>query len=178
MFLKTVTELAADFDDVRAAILRDPHVWLAGLAEDAGEEGDRLVVHVGLEVAGHQVGGRARLELGEPMTTDHVVMLPLSLRSQDHRRVYPTMEGSLDAAWLGPGRTYLALSVTYDPPLGLVGRAADRALLHRVAETASQRFLQAVAAELEARAELIPRDELGRIVTRRPISERPQRGSG
>ncbi|HYW27024.1 MAG TPA: hypothetical protein VE953_22840 [Terriglobales bacterium] len=153
MFLKSVTELAADFPDVRDAMLRDPRDWLSGLAAEAGDDGDRLVVHVGLEVAGQQVGGPARLEVGEPVTGERVVMLPLSLRPRDHARLFPALEGSLDAAWLGPGRTYLALSVTYEPPLGLVGRTVDRALLHRVAETAAQRFLVAVAHELADRAE-------------------------
>jgi hypothetical protein len=152
VFLKTVTELAADFHDVRLAMLRDPREWLASLGAEAGEEGDRLVVQVGLEVAGRQVGGRAQLEVGEPMTTDRVVMLPVRLRARDHRRLFPTMEGSLDIAWLGHDRTYLSLSLTYEPPLGVMGRAADRALLHRVAETAVQRLLHAVAQELTARA--------------------------
>jgi hypothetical protein len=80
-------------------------------------------------------------------------MLPMRLRARDHRRLFPTLECSLDAAWLGPGRTYLALSAIYEPPLGLVGRAVDRTLLHRVAETAVQRFLVAVARELSTRAD-------------------------
>jgi hypothetical protein len=152
MFLKTVTELAADFQDVRPAMVRDPREWLAGLGAEAGEEGDRLVVQVGLEVAGLQVAGHAELEVGEPMTTGRVVMLPVRLRARDHRRLFPTMEGSLDIAWLGRDRTYLSLGLTYEPPLGVVGLTADRALLHRVAETVAQRFLQAVANELLVRA--------------------------
>src|SRR5262245_32571831 len=114
MFLKTVTELTADFHDVRAAMLCEPGEWLAGPGAEAGEVGDQLVVQVGLEVAGHQVGARARLEVGEPMTSDRLVMLPVRLRAQDHRRLFPTMEGSLDSAWLGRDRTYLSLSLSYE----------------------------------------------------------------
>jgi hypothetical protein len=153
MFLKTVTELSAEFHDVRAVMLHDPREWLDWLATQVGEQGDRLTVHVGLEVAGRHVSGPLGLEVGEPVEAHHVVMLPLRLRSGDHRLLLPTLEGSLDAAWLGPGRTYLALSLTYDPPLGLVGKAVDAALLHRVAETVVQRFLEAIANELLVRAE-------------------------
>jgi hypothetical protein len=156
MFLKSVTELAVDYQDVRAAMLLDPRDWLTGLAAEASDEGDRLVVNVGLEVAGQQVGHRAHLEVGEPLISDRVLMLPLRLRATDHRRLFPTLEGSLDAAWLGPGRTYLAFSVQYEPPLGLVGRAVDRALLHRVAETVAQRFLQSVAHELSGNGQVRP----------------------
>ena len=158
MFLKNVTELAVDFDDVRAVMLRTPREWLDWLAAEAGEHGDGLTLHVGLDVAGRQVGGPVGLEIGEPLDSRHVVMLPLRLRSRDHRRLFPTLEGSLDAAWMGRGRTYLALSFTYDPPLGLVGKAVDRALLHRVAEIVAQRLLEKIANELLVRAECVRRD--------------------
>ena len=151
MFLKSVTELTVDFADVRAAMLSEPRAWLDGLAGAAGAEGDRLLVDVGLAVRGHDISRRAMLEVGEPMTTDRVALLPLRLRVEDHQRLFPSLEGSLDAAWLGPGRTHLALTATYDPPLGVVGRAVDRALLHRVAEAVAQRFLEAIAGEFTSR---------------------------
>ncbi len=161
MFLKSVTELELDFDDVRAAMLDHPHAWLAGLAAAAGDDGDRLLVDVGLQVGGHEVSHRARLELGRPMTTDRVVLLPLQVRFDDHQRLLPSLDGSLDLAWLGPGRTHLALTVTYEPPFGIVGQAVDRTLLHRVAEAVAQRFLESVARELEAGG------------TNRPAGQRP-----
>jgi hypothetical protein len=148
MFLKGVTELDADFGDVCAAMLGHPRGWLAGLVAVAGDEGDRLLVDVGLQVGGHELSRRATLEVGEPMTTDRVAMLPLRFPVEDHLRLFPSLEGSLDAAWLGPGRTHLALTANYEPPFGVVGRAVDRALLHRVAEAVVQRFLEAVAQEL------------------------------
>ena len=152
MFLKSVTEVRMDFDEVRAAMLGPQRRWLDGLAAAAGDEGDRLLVEVGLRVGGREVGRRASLDVGPPVCTDRVVMLPLRLRVEDRKRLVPSLEGSLDAAWLGPGRTHLALSGTYEPPLGIMGRALDRALLHRVAEAVAQRFLEAVARELEAAA--------------------------
>jgi len=156
MFLKSVTELAADFHDVRAVMLSDPHEWLDGLAVTAGEEGDRLLVDVGLQVGGRELSRRAALQVGEPMATDRVVLLPLRIRAADHQRLFPSLEGSLDAGWLGPGRTHLALTATYDPPLGAVGRTMDRALLHRVAEAVGQRFLESAATELLARCAARP----------------------
>ena len=150
MFLKSVTELPVDFADVRAAMLGDPHEWLAGLAAAAGDEGERLLVEVGLEVRGHEVSRPAWLEVGQPMITDRVLLLPVRLRSEEHERLFPTLAGSLDAAWLGRGRTHLALTMSYEPPFGVVGRTVDRALLHRVAEAVAQRFLEAVGRELTA----------------------------
>ena len=151
MFVKSVTEVDVDFEDVRAAMLSDPRAWLANIAATAGEDSDRLLVDVGLQVAGREVSRRAGLDVGEPMTADRVVLLPLRLRIEEHERLFPSLDGSLDAAWLGPGRTHLALTAGYEPPFGVVGRAVDRALLHRVAEAVAQRFLEAAARELETR---------------------------
>lgn len=151
MFLKSVTEASVDFEEVRAAMLRRPHPWLDGLAAAAGGEGDRLLVEVGLEVRDRELSRRASLEVGEAIATDRIASLPLRLHVEDHEWLFPALEGSLDAAWLGPGRTHLALTAHYEPPFGVIGRAVDRALLHRVAEAVAQRFLEAVARRLTAR---------------------------
>lgn len=156
MFMKSVTEVDVGFDEVRTAMQSDPRGWLARLAAAAEDDGDRLLVDVGLQVAGHDLSRRAGLEVGEPMTADRVLLLPLRLRVEEHERLFPSLEGSLDAAWLGPGRTHLALTANYEPPFGVVGRAVDRALLHRVAEAVAQRFLEAVGRELEARKATSP----------------------
>ena len=46
------------------------------------------------------------------------------------------------------GRTQLALSGSYDPPVNVLDRMVDRTLLHRVAETVAQHFLRGVAERL------------------------------
>jgi hypothetical protein len=153
MFLKCVTELPVDFATVRAAMLSDRREWLAGLADRAAGDHDRLLVEVGLSVAGHELSGPATLEVGEPITLgDRVVSLPVQLRMADHSRLFPVLEGGIDAAWLGEGRTHLALTGQYEPPLGLLGLAADGILLHRVAELVAQRFLESVGGRLVAGA--------------------------
>jgi hypothetical protein len=152
MFLKSVTELAVDFRDVRAAMLSDPQGWLGSLADAAGNDGDKLLVHTGLAASGHQtIGCGGRLEVGEAMTTERVAMLPLHIRVVDDARLFPSLQGSLDAAWLGHGRTHLGMNATYEPPFGVADRTVDRTLLHRVTEAVAQRFLEAVAHELTAR---------------------------
>jgi hypothetical protein len=55
------------------------------------------------------------------------------------------MDGDIELGPLGPGRTQLALSARYRPPLGTLGRAVDRVLLHRVAEATVKDFLDRVA---------------------------------
>lgn len=148
MFLKSHTEVSLDFAAVRAAMLLRPPRWLDGLMDAAGEDGERLLVQVGLSVGGRELSRRAWLEAGNPIATERVISLPLRMRVEDHEQLFPSLEGTLDAAWLGPGSTHLALAMQYEPPFGLVGELADRALLHRVAEVVVQRFLTNAAHHL------------------------------
>jgi hypothetical protein len=148
MFLKSYTELPVDFDRVRAVLRQRPREWLTGPVADAGRDGQRMLVEVGLEVRNHPVSRPAWLEVGEPVTGERFASLPVSLGVEDQEGLFPTFTGSLDAAWLGDGRTHLALSAQYEPPFGLLGRLADRTLLHRVAEAVAQHFLREVAERL------------------------------
>jgi hypothetical protein len=152
MFLKSYTELPMSFEEVRAAMLRQPQRWLSGLADAAERDGRRLLIEVGLQVGGRGLSHDAWLEVGEPITTDRVASLPIRLHAEGHERLFPSLEGTLDAAWLGTGRTYLALTAQYDPPFGGLGHAIDRALLHRVAEAVGRRFLEAAAERLQTQA--------------------------
>jgi hypothetical protein len=149
MFLKAVAELPVDLDDVRPAILDHPECWLGELAEAAGDDQERLLVQVGLGPGDGRLTRPASLRVGEPAVVgDHVVSLPLRLRMADHAELFPVLDGDLVAAWMGAGRTHLALAVQYEPPFGLLGRVADGALLHRVAELVVQHFLEGVAGRL------------------------------
>ena len=150
MFLKSYVELTMPFDEVRAAMDRRPRPWLNGLADAAERDGKRLLVDVGLELHGHDVSRRACLEVGEPVTAGRVSSLPFRLQVEGSQ-LFPSLEGTLDAAWLGPDRTQVAIAAQYDPPLGVLGRAVDRALLHRVAEAVAQHFLETVAERLASR---------------------------
>jgi hypothetical protein len=53
---------------------------------------------------------------------------------------------------LGRDRTQLAISARYRPPLGAVGRVADRVLLHRVAEATVKDFLDQVGERIAGSA--------------------------
>lgn len=75
-----------------------------------------------------------------PLTWEPIGMEGLLLR----------LEADLEVGPLGGGRTQLAISARYRPPLGAVGRAVDRVLLHRVAEATVKDFLDRVGAAIMA----------------------------
>ena len=62
--------------------------------------------------------------------------------------LFPVLDADLTLTPAGAG-TMLTLAGAYRPPLGPLGQALDRAILHRVAATTIRNFLLEVAAQLD-----------------------------
>ena len=62
--------------------------------------------------------------------------------------LFPVLDADLTLVPDGEG-TVLCLAGAYRPPLGSLGQALDRALLHKVAEATIRTFLTRVAAQLD-----------------------------
>jgi hypothetical protein len=62
----------------------------------------------------------------------------------------PKLDAELELGYLGKGRTQLAISGRYEPPLGTPRGTADRLALHRIAEATIKDFLDRVAAALQS----------------------------
>ncbi len=162
MFLKTYVELAKPFDQVRQVLLDDVDRWLPNLAQETGQEGERMLVDVGLAVGRRRLRRPAQLLVGSAQVSERLASLPIQLRMRRSDGLFPSFDGFLEAAWLGRERTQLVLEAQYEPPLGLMGRALDRGMLHRVAETAARGLLEAVAARIAAEAKPSPSpDQVG-----------------
>jgi len=145
MFVRYFVELPLPAEDVEVAVLRDPQSWIPGLAGSAGARGEALMVEVGFGPPGHRVEKLVKVELGEAQRFPGKTVLPLRWCPEGMQRLLPALDAGLEIASLGATRTQLAVSASYRPPLGLVGRAMDRALLHRVAEATIKDFLDGVA---------------------------------
>jgi hypothetical protein len=115
--------------------------WLPRLARRADEHGEALMAEVGFgdDV---RVKHRVEIELGAPVRMASKTVLPLRWTATGVApRIFPSMDADLEIAPLGPAATQLAMSARYTPPLGAVGRAIDRAILHRVAEATLKDFM-------------------------------------
>ena len=64
--------------------------------------------------------------------------------------LFPVLDADVELIWAGSQRTLLKLAGAYRPPLGALGDALDRALLHRVASATIRGFLRRIAAGLYA----------------------------
>lgn len=149
MFLRSYVELNLPIAMVKETLLRTPEQWIPGLALSAQERGDRLLAEVGFPVRRGRVGKQVEIELGQPVATRGRTWLPITWHAIGPRGIFPSLEGELEVAALGPNLTQLGLSARYKPPFGLVGESLDRALLHRVAEATVRDFVERVGAALQ-----------------------------
>ena len=144
MFVSYFTDLAVPADLARAAILEAPEAWVPDLARDASARGERLLVELGFDVAATRFGREAVIRIDPPVHLGEKTTIPMRWSPTKPDSMIPVFEADLEIAPWGPGTTQLALSVRYRPPLGRVGNAIDRAVMHRVAEAIVKDFLDRV----------------------------------
>jgi hypothetical protein len=143
MFARYYVELAGDRDRIERVVLDKPETWLPTLAESANHRGDRLLAEVGFgdDV---RIARTVALTVGAPTRIPAKTSIPLGWSASGPGGLFPALDADLEIAPLEDGRCQLAISARYEPPLGAVGRAIDRAVLARVAEATVKDFLDRV----------------------------------
>jgi hypothetical protein len=150
MFVRTFVEIEAPYAAVDAALTSDAKEWLPALASSAGDGGERRMAEVGFGKA-MRVGRHVVVTMGEPARLEFKTLQPISWHPAHAEALLPAMDAEIEVAPMGAAHTQLAMTARYTPPFGMVGRVADRALLHRVAEATIKDFVERVAASLEER---------------------------
>lgn len=153
MFVRYYLELARPFEEVEAALLHSPENWVPGLANEAEAQGRRLLAEVGFGPDGRRLEKQVRIDLGSSFRIASKTVLPMTWRATGAYALFPSLEADVEVAALGSRRTQLSISARYQPPLGALGRAIDRVVLHRVAEATIKDFLDRAGQTL---LELVP----------------------
>lgn len=141
------------YEEVRD-LLRDRLVALLRPAATAGSRrGDETLSTLAADLGGLHLErdiavevGRYE-ELGPPFP---IVRYPVRWHDAAHPGLYPIMEGVLEAYPITGNRTQISVQGGYRPPLGPVGAAVDVLVLHRVADSAVEHFLEAFTQRVEA----------------------------
>ncbi len=154
MFIRYYVELAHPMPHLERLLFQAPSSWLPNLAESADERGQRLLTEVGFPVDGHRIAKRVSITIGDPVRSSARTWIPISWQATGPSGLFPVLDGDLEIATLGAERTQLAFSARYRPPLGLIGRTVDRALLSRVAEATIKDFVDRIAEWLDAQVAL------------------------
>lgn len=136
--------------DLEEALLSVPETLIPGIAIVADDRGQHLLADLGFALDGHRVSKQVQIGVGKPVESAARTWIPISWRATGPTGFFPVLDGELELASLGPRLTQLSLSGRYQPPLGLVGRTMDKALLSRVAEATIKDFIDRLAGAIEA----------------------------
>ena len=104
---------------------------LAQWADVAYREGEQLTARVG---PSDHLEKKVHLDLGIPEIHRRGLVYPLTWTATGAVALFPKLSADLVLSHHGPSQTAVTLEGTYKPPLGPVGRVADRLVLKRVAE--------------------------------------------
>jgi len=121
----------------------DVSVW-ARLAYRKGEE-LRTRIEPGSLIPAKEV----EIVLGQPVGRSGSVIIPMDWRATGPGAMFPKMSADLVLQPLGPGLVEVVFRGSYEPPLKVLGRFLDRALLHRVAEASAKAFLDQLCRAVE-----------------------------
>jgi hypothetical protein len=151
VFVRHYIDLPVPLEEAERVLLGDVRAWAPAVASEASDHGAKLLAEVGLRNG--RLMREVEVEVGVPARLEASIMVPLSWRATRLEALFPVLEADLQIAAVGPRRTQLSLNGRYEPPLGAVGRALDRTLLHRIAEATVRDFLERVAVRLFASAD-------------------------
>lgn len=144
MFVEYVTEVSAELAEVEARLDRvraDMEEW----ADVAYRHGEHLSARVG---PGGPLAHRVELHIGVAEIHRSGLVYPITWTAAGATVLFPELHADLILTKLGSEHTRLTLRGTYRPPLGVLGRLADRAVLSRVAEATVRNWLDRLAEEL------------------------------
>ncbi len=117
-------------------------------AESAYRDGEDLTASISLGSGPSGVAKTVRMRVSEPVVEEAQITIPIIWEATGPTALFPKMEGSLMVASLGPDMTQLAFRGSYEPPLGAIGRALDKVLMNRVAESSVKGFVDRIGAAL------------------------------
>jgi hypothetical protein len=128
------------------SLLGGPGSWLPGPGGDGAAPTTELDVRLGRSRVARRVAVRTGTVTCWPGRDR--CRLPIAWRAAEHAERYPRLVGTLDLTGVAPRATRLTLRAMYRPPAGLLGEAADQAVMHEIAEASARAFLERIAGVL------------------------------
>lgn len=133
---------------VRQALVSDPAAIFRAATRAASSRAESVAAALRVNLAGLEVSTEIALSVGEIQETSGsspVTRVPVSWQAAHRPGLFPLMDAELSLYPLTPTETQLDFHGRYDPPLSVVGDAADALVGHRIAEASVHRFVADVA---------------------------------
>lgn len=144
MFVQYVTEVESGLGDVEKSLDR-VRANLAEWADIAYRDGEKLTARVG---PSDKVARKVELEIGVAEIHRTGLVYPIRWTATGATVLFPELNADLILTKRGTNRTTLTLKGNYQPPLGAIGRFADRAGLGHVAEATVRGWMDRLAEAL------------------------------
>ena len=148
MFIEYSTRVKAGLADVEKsldAIRGNLEEW----ADVAYRDGEQLRARVG---PSEGLAREVKLEIGIAEIHAYGLVYPVQWTAAEAALLFPDLTADLILSSRGSHETELTLKGTYQPPLGTLGKLADRTVLHRVAEATVKDWMDRLAAALGVEA--------------------------
>lgn len=142
MFVYFYVQIERPFEEVEPQLLR-MLPGLRGWAEQAYRDGEHLYARIGTRKG--KFAKTIEMTVGEPARGASETWIPVEWEATGMPGLFPRMQADIVVATVGPTLTQIALRGSYRVPLGKVGAALDRTLLHRIAEASVKSFVDRIA---------------------------------
>lgn len=136
-------------EEIEAHLVNGADKWMPALAWKSNGQGQKLLAELGFEVANRRLVKPIEVEIGSLRRLTGATLIPIRWKAASQAGLFPALEGQLEIAPIGKATTQVGLSASYEPPFGILGKVADRALMHRIAEITVKDFLDRIGERLK-----------------------------
>jgi hypothetical protein len=153
--LRCYEYVTVPYERVRDALRRDASGIFQRATASAATRAHELVATLRVGVGALEIGTDVKIQVRavneqKSALGDRSTEVALAWTAASAASLFPSMEATLSVYALSASETQIDLHGRYRPPLGALGNALDALAGHRVAEASVLRFVQDVAARLEA----------------------------
>lgn len=148
LFVEYSTKVEATLSDVEKSLDR-LRSSLEEWADIAYREGEQLRARVGPSAS---IAREVKLEIGGAEIHRSGLVYPVHWTANGAGLLFPELNADLILSKAGSHVTHLTLRGTYQPPLGSLGRLADRVVLGRVADATVADWMERLARALSSEA--------------------------
>ena len=137
------------FDDVCEALTSHSNEIFHNATKSAETRAGKVAAGLHVKVAGIEIGKEIIVDVKSYVDVEsqfeRKTTVRLEWKAADAPQLFPTMKAQLHVYPITGSETQLDFQGEYDPPLGLLGKAIDVVIGHRIADATVHHFVSEVA---------------------------------
>jgi hypothetical protein len=149
MFVQDFQLIERSYPQVAAELQMNAASVLINAVAPASDASQHLAARVSPVSRQSLLTRTAEIRLGPIRSHGDGLIVAFSWNTPDVSAVFAHLDADLEVAPFGQDRTEATLRGSYEPPGGILGKRADQAIFHRIAEGTVRLFLAEVCRTLE-----------------------------